>query len=195
MATLHTDNRNFALQRVNAILERLKRQGDAFLERAGVPRKARRFECFFQARYEYQSWEIEVGFPVGPRGLKKANLAALVQSFHDMHERIYTIKDVGEVVEFTTWKVRAIGDIGGAGRRGRERPKQRGTAKPKGKRKVYIHEKGGMTNVPVYDGATMGAGAKVPGPAVIEEETTTILLLPRQTAKTDQYGNYRVEDR
>jgi N-methylhydantoinase A/oxoprolinase/acetone carboxylase beta subunit len=41
----------------------------------------------------------------------------------------------------------------------------------------------------------MGAGATVPGPAVIEEETTTILLLPGQTAKTDNYGNYRVESR
>lgn len=195
MATQATDSRGFALERVNAVLERLRAQGDAFLERAGIPKRARRFEYFFQARYEYQSWEIEVGFEVGPRGLKKGSLAALVQSFHDMHERIYTIKDEGEVVEFTTWKVRAIGDIGGAGRRGAERRRQRGPVQPKGKRKVYIHEKGGLTAIPVYEGATIGAGAKLAGPAVIEEETTTILLLPGQTAKTDAYGNYRVECR
>ena len=195
MATLHTDSRGFALDKVNALLAKLRAQGDAFLQRAGIPRKARRFECFFQARYEYQSWEIEVGFAIGPRGLKKGDLAALVQSFHDMHERIYTIKDEGEVVEFTTWKVRAIGDIGGAGRRGTLRPRQKGPAQPKSRRKVYLHEKGGLATVPIYEGGTLGAGAKIAGPAVVEEETTTILLLPGQTAKTDQYGNYRVESR
>jgi hypothetical protein len=32
------------------------------------------------------------------------------------------------------------------------------------------------------------------GPAVIEEETFTGLLLARQTAAVDQYGNYQVLD-
>ncbi len=49
--------------------------------------------------------------------------------------------------------------------------------------------------MPIYEGGTLGASAKIAGPAVVEEETTTILLLPGQTAKTDQYGNYRVESR
>src|SRR5262249_53450630 len=110
-----------------------------------------------------------------------------------MHERIYTIKDEGEVVEFTTWKVRAIGDIGGAGRRGSERSRQRGVPKPKSKRKVYIRERGGLASVPGYHGGALGSGARIAGPAVIEEETTTFLLLPDQMAKTDKYGNYLVQ--
>ncbi len=44
-----------------------------------------------------------------------------------MHERIYTIKDEADVVEFTTWKVRAMGDTGGAGRKGRKLSPQQGT--------------------------------------------------------------------
>jgi N-methylhydantoinase A len=194
-ATLHTDNRTFAAERVNALLRELKARGDAFLARARVPAAKRRYEFSFQGRYEYQSWEIEVPFAFGPRGLKAADVGGLAASFHRMHERIYTIKDEGEVVEMTTWKVRAIGDIGGAGRRGTPRKAQRGPVRTKGRRKVYIHARGGMVRVPVYDGATFGAGARVTGPAVIEEETTTFLLLPRQTARTDRFGNYLVECR
>ena len=46
------------------------------------------------------------------------DLAKLLAAFHRTHERIYTIKDENDVVEFTTWKLRAIGNTGGAGRRG-----------------------------------------------------------------------------
>jgi N-methylhydantoinase A len=194
-ATFHTDNRRFDLERVNEILNRLRSAGTAFLNRAGIPRNQRRFEHFFQARYEYQSWEIDVPFVPGPKGLRKSDLADLVNAFHQMHERIYTIKDEGETVEFTTWKVRAVGDIGGAERRGKSRPSQSGKPKPKSRRDVYIHERSGMITLPVYDGGQLGAGAVISGPAVIEEVTTTFLLLPGQTAKTDRFGNYLVEGR
>jgi N-methylhydantoinase A len=46
--------------------------------------------------------------------------------------------------------------------------------------------------LPVYAGGVLGSGARIKGPAVIEEETTTFLLLPGQTAKTDVFGNYLV---
>ncbi|MSP82476.1 MAG: hydantoinase/oxoprolinase family protein [Alphaproteobacteria bacterium] len=191
-ATLHSDNRAFAVDRVNALVRDLKVRGDAFLARSRIPASKRRYEFSFQGRYEYQSWEIEVPFAFPPRGLKKGDVAKLAASFHLMHERIYTIKDEGEVVEMTTWKVRAIGDIGGAGRQGTQRKAQRTPAKPKSRRKVYIRAKGGMVSLPVFDGGAFGSGVKIAGPAVVEEETTTFLLLPGQTARTDKFGNYLV---
>jgi len=190
-ATLHTDNRSFRLDDVNSLLRELKVRGNRFLSRARIPASRRRFEVSFQGRYEYQSWEIDVPFPFN-RALKKTDVARLAASFHDMHERIYTIKDEGEVVEMTTWKVRAIGDIGGAGREGARRKPQRALVRAKGKRKVYVHERGGQVALPVYAGGALGSGARIKGPAVIEEETTTFLLLPGQTARTDAFGNYLV---
>ena len=194
-ATLHTDDRHFARDEVNAVLAALLEQGVDFLARAGVPPGKRRYEYFFQGRYEYQSWEIDVPFAVQGDGLEDDGLARLVADFHQMHERIYTIKDEDDVVEFTTWKVRAIGDVGGAGRRGADRPKQSGTLARKGERQAYVHDRGGLVELPVYDGNSAGAAARIEGPAIIEEETTTILLLPNQVATTDAHGNYLVECR
>ena len=98
-----------------------------------------------------------------------------------MHERIYTIKDEADVVEFTTWKVRAMGDTGGSGRKGAALPRQQGKPAAKSHRAVYLG-KGSHPQVPIYDGAGFGAGAKVAGPAIIELPTTTILLQPKQIA-------------
>ena len=51
-----------------------------------------------------------------------------------------------------------------------------------------------MVDTPVFDGHTLGVGARLAGPAVIEEETFTGLLLARQIAEVDDYGNYLVLD-
>ncbi len=192
-ATLHTDDRHFAREEVTNVLAALLKRGSDFLVRAGVPAEKRRYEYFFQGRYEYQSWEIDVPFAVDGDALKDGALAGLVADFHQMHERIYTIKDEDDVVEFTTWKVRAIGDVGGGARRGADRPAQSGDLPRKGERQAYVHDRGGLIALPVYDGNSIGAQAHIEGPAIVEEETTTILLLPNQVATTDAHGNYLVE--
>ena len=96
-------------------------------------------------------------------------------------------------MEFTTWKVRAIGERweGDGVSRGAV-PAQDGPLPQKSTRQIYVRELGGLAALPVYDGGALGSGAVIEGPAVIEEETTTVLLLPGMTATTDAQGNYRV---
>jgi N-methylhydantoinase A len=192
MGTQHTTDREFDLAKVNALLARLIKGGAAFLKRAGFSPGKQRFEFAFQGRYLYQSWDIEVPFEMEGGKLKKDDLPKLVAAFHAMHERIYTIKDEADVVEFTTWKVRAMGDTGGSKRKGAALPRQTEKPAPKSHRGVYLG-KGNHPQVPIYDGAGFGAGAKVAGPAVIELPTTTILLQPKQIATTDEHGNFLVE--
>ena len=126
--------------------------------------------------------------------LGKDDLPRLVAAFHPMHERIYTIKDEADIVEFTTWKVRAIGDTGGDMRRGAPITKQEGKPQPKSHRKIYFG-RDGHRDMPVYDGAVLGARATLKGPALIEQPTTSILILEGQNATIDDYGNMIVETR
>jgi len=189
--TLNTTDRHFDLAGVNRLLASLKRKGAAFLKRSGIAAKSQRFEFAFQGRYLYQSWDIEVPFAAPTGKLAKGALAGLVAAFHAQHERIYTIKDEADTVEFTTWKVRAIGDTGGRKRRGAAVPRQRGQIKPKSRRKIYLGS--GFRLVPVYDAAAFGAGARLKGPAVLELPTTTILLLDKQEGRIDAHGNLLVE--
>jgi N-methylhydantoinase A len=189
-ATLHTDDRRFDGGGVADLLAELKRRGDAFLARAGIAEPERRFEYTYQGRYEYQSWEIEVPFALADDGAP--DLARLVAAFHAMHERVYSIKDESDTVEFTTWRVQAIGCNPIAETLAGGWPAAIGEPAPKGRRPVYVHGLGGMTELDVYDAGTIGAGAVIEGPAVVEAETFTTLLLPGHTAEVDAQGNYLV---
>ena len=190
--TQNTMDRDFEFAKVNKLLATLVKRGQAFLKRAGFTSDKQRFEFAFQGRYLYQSWDIEVPFELTGGKLRKEDLPKLTAAFHQMHERIYTIKDEADIVEFTTWKVRAMGDTGGTGRKGNRLSPQQGTPQPKSRRSVYLG-KAGLQTVPVYEGAILGAGAKVAGPSIIELPTTTILVLEKQTAATDEHGNFLVE--
>lgn len=98
---LLTSSERFDPDGVNAILSRLLGSGDGFLDEAGVTPENRRFEFSFMGRYEYQSFEIEVPFTPENGHVTQAQLTEFVEAFHKMHERIYSIRADGDVVEFT----------------------------------------------------------------------------------------------
>jgi N-methylhydantoinase A len=192
-ATLQTIGNDFALDRVNAVLKTLRERGLAFLEHSRIPPERRRVEYVFAGRYEFQSWEIDVPFTVVDGALTETDIAGLVADFHQVHERIYTIKDEHDPVEFVVWKVRAIGEVGRDGETDEApRPNHIGSPEPKAHRPVFVYEQGGLIDLPIYSGNGLGAGAAIEGPAVIEEETTTIFLMPNMVATTDMHGNYTV---
>lgn len=146
-------------------------------------------------RYQFQSWEIEVPFILPESGkLTTEDIPALTSAFHKMHRRVYGISDDGNRVEFVSWKMTAVG---------RTNPPPSAPApvvgatmvepRAKSKREVCLESGTRTRTVPVYDGATLGPASGVVGPAIIEEETTTLLLLPGMTARVDADGNYWVE--
>ncbi|HWA45586.1 MAG TPA: hydantoinase/oxoprolinase family protein [Hypericibacter adhaerens] len=192
VGSLHTDSRQFDADAANGLLDRLRRRCDGFFERAQVPPAQRSYEYAFMGRYEYQAWEIEVPLDLEGGSIGPKDLAVLVASFNQMHERIYGIKDESNIVEFVTWKVTAVGASGHRTASVAANPAGVPVPAPKSRRRVYVHRLGGMAEIPVFDGAACAPGAAVAGPAIIEESTTTILLLPGMTATADASGNYRV---
>ena len=193
-ATLHTSNRHFALDAVNRTLAALYERARRFLERAGVPEEDRRYEFAFQARYKYQSWEIEALFEPADGALSADDVPALSDAFHAMHERIHTIREDDGEVEFTTWTVRAIGTGSGATAAGGQAAAHgSGHLPERGTRNVYLGEERAFRALPAYDGNAPPAGAEIAGPALIDSDTTTILLLAGQRARTDAGGNFHID--
>ena len=50
----------------------------------------------------------------------------------------------------------------------------------------------GFVDTPVYDGAQLGPGAEVHGPALIEEPFTVVVVPPGAHANLDDSGNYEL---
>lgn len=189
-AVLLTSDVDFDVDGVNNILSGLLKAGDAFLAEAGVAPENRQFEFSFMGRYEFQSFEIEVPLQAPGGKISAGDLPTLVESFHRMHERIYSIRTDGDVVEFTAWKLRAIGK-----RQGQDTwqknvlADQKTPVSAKGHRGVYSQESHQVEDIPVYDMVTLGAGAEIAGPCLLEAETFTAYLKPGHQGEIDRYGN------
>ena len=50
----------------------------------------------------------------------------------------------------------------------------------------------GFREVPVYDGHCLAPGEEVAGPAIVEQETTTVVVTPEFRLTCDAHGNYLV---
>ncbi len=55
------------------------------------------------------------------------------------------------------------------------------------------HEGQGWLDTQVHDGRHLGIGARVTGPAIIEEQTTTVLLGPGDALVVDRAGNFMID--
>jgi N-methylhydantoinase A len=67
-----------------------------------------------------------------------------------------------------------------------------GDAKPALVAPAYFQETG-LAPVPSYDGVSLPLGARIEGPALIREPTTTVVVYPRSTATVSALGNYLLE--
>jgi N-methylhydantoinase A len=189
-AVLLTSDADFNVAGVNDALKRLKQAGNNFLAEAGVAAENRQFEFSFLGRYEYQSFEIEVPFEAKDGMVSESDLPGLVEAFHKMHERIYSIRADNDVVEFTAWKLRAIGKRSGQDIWQKNTlPDQNGPIDLKARRGIYQQESGRVETVPVYELAQLRAGAQLAGPCLVEAETFTAYLKDQHQGQIDRYGN------
>jgi len=191
-ASHYTQSNRFDYEGVNKELENLEKQGVAFLERAGVALKNRRVEFYVEAHYPYQIWELSVPLR-GKRIDNEKELAQLVDDFHEVHERVYAIKEPGQYVECVYWRVKATGLMPKP--KIEETPLASGdlSAALVGKRKAYFKDLGGVVETPIYRGDKLKAGNVIIAPAIIEEPTTTIVILPKSQATVTKWGSYLVD--
>ena len=105
------------------------------------------------------------------------------EAFHRRHEELYTYSERHSLVEVVNIESTLYGLI--------DKPKlpalKKGVAPEraiKHHRKSIFSADGKGVRVAVYDGAQLGAGANIAGPAIIEEITTTIVIEPGWTRET-----------
>ena len=129
-------------------------------------------------RYGEQVFEINV-----PLDDVVRTREAIEDAFHAAHERLYTYALRDQDVVVVNAGVSVVGRLPAAPvatRDGAGSP-----AAPKGRRKVFL---GGWMEIPVYDFALLGPGQEISGPAIVESDTTTVLLRNKEAARFDPRG-------
>ena len=124
-----------------------------------------------EMRYGEQIFEIDVSLD----GLDW-NAADLVdqieQRFHRKHEELYTYASPGQEVVFVNARVAAVGAVA-PNDQNTQPASSSGVCAPRGKRQAFF---GGWREVPVYALDALQPGHSLTGPAIIEAETTTVLV-------------------
>jgi N-methylhydantoinase A len=124
-----------------------------------------------EMRYGEQIFEIDVSLD----GLDW-NLADLVDRiedrFHRKHEELYTYASPGQEVVFVNARVAAVGAVA-PGNQDTGKESSSSVCVARGKRQAFL---GGWREVPVYALDALQPGHSLTGPAIIEAETTTVLV-------------------
>jgi N-methylhydantoinase A len=176
---------------VLGVLREMSRQGDEWLASERVPPARRRFYLHIDGRYRGQTHDIRVRLEAAPDESK----ARFVAAFHAAHRAQHGHDNPAHPIEIVNCRVQAVGLV----------PKQTAPASPaqpldtgahppvSEERRVYFGPGEGWIGTPVYRRDGMVPGMALSGPAIIEEMSSTTVVLPGQTASIDPAGNIRIQ--
>jgi len=171
-----------ALEREYAALE--ARAAEALRE-DGVPAEQCALLRTADVRYVGQAYEVNV--PVRAGRVDASGIAATVHRFHEEHHRLFAHSDPADPVEFVNLRVAALGRVA-APRLRRRRAEGPATAAA-GRRPVYFDGAGDFVDCAIYDRTALPAGARLAGPAIVEQMDCTTVIHPHQSAEVDAFGN------
>ena len=124
-----------------------------------------------EMRYGEQVFEIDV--PLTALDWDATDLVDQIEGrFHRRHEELYTYASRGQEVVFVNARVAAVGRVSQLSH-GEAVATAEGICSPRTKRRALF---GGWREVPVYALDDLRPGHALAGPAIIEAETTTVLV-------------------
>ena len=132
-------------------------------------------------RYTGQSWDVRV--PVD--GSDKAQIR---QRFEQEYDRLFGHIQPDGILEMTALRVVGTGVLP------RVAPESvaASTAPPEPTERRLVYLEGGRREVDVYDGSALRPGHSIAGPAMIAEQTTTVLVGAADHLKVDAANNFMI---
>ncbi|TYO99492.1 N-methylhydantoinase A [Geothermobacter ehrlichii] len=159
----------------------MEAQGTADLLGEGMPRQAIVHQRFLDMRYRGQSFEL---MAPGTGDIREA--------FHRLHETTYGYANRDKAVEVVNLRLRSTG------RPQRPSLPQIAAGGPTPPAEAFLGEKD-----VIFDGRSRGtillqrekllAGNRIPGPAIVIEYSSTIIVPPFAEAQVDRFGNLLLE--
>ncbi|WP_067244988.1 hydantoinase/oxoprolinase family protein [Microbacterium resistens] len=177
---------------VDEVFDELTERAAAWFVEEEVEEAGRTLRPRLDLRYRGQNFELAVEVPAGHR-FARDGVDAVVELFHEAHERVYGYRSEDATVEVVTFRLEASGSAAHVDVR---RDEIRASEPEKaiiGTRSTCFDPAEGYVDTPVYDRARLTPGDVVTGPAIVEQMDTTTVLLPSDVCRVDAYRNLIVE--
>ena len=174
------------------LIDEMAAEGARLLDEEGITEDRRRVELRLDCRYVKQYHEVSFPFPV--ETVRAADAEAVKAALHVAHNRTfgYSLEDQGTPVEIINVRLQALGITDKPSYREEARAGSDPSAALKGERDIVVPEEGVRRAVRVFDGRLTRFGHRIPGPALIEQENTSILVSAAYDCVCDQYGSFAV---
>ena len=167
-----------------AALRDMISEGDQWLEIEKVDPALREFHLAIDAHYAGQNHDIRVPLDAVDDG----GLDEFLKRFSEAHKAGYGYEIPGQPVVIVSCRLQAVGRVPKAIAPSYIGGKSVFEAKT-GERSVYYGPEEGWQDTPIYRRSGLPVGETVSGPAIIDEMSSTTVVLAGQSASVDTFGN------
>lgn len=175
------------LARIESLYQELTDQAIADFAASHIGPSEIIFSRSADMRYAGQFHELAIPLPSRLRSFD--DVEAVLKAFHARHKELYTFDLPFRKIEFLTFRLKATAQRKSDFKitsipQGGKSPKE---ALKRVRRCLFAKE---WVDTPCYDGERLRAGNTIPGPAIIEEKATTVVIPRGFTAGVDASGTY-----
>ena len=194
----HDHSQTFAVKvdemdfgRAEAVYAELDALGIEKMKKDHVPIDQVRVTRSADMRYVGQSYELEV--PVGGK-INAQSLQEITAAFHALHKQMYGHSSPGSLVEFINLRTVHWYPLP------KPRLERRSITSTlddavKMTRQAYFENCGEYIDTRVFQRCRIPIGTDIIGPAILEQEDTTIIIYPGQIGQLDPAGNIIITER
>lgn len=174
---------------LEAAFRRLEDDARAVMAATGLKLETATVRRLADGRFLGQGFDLVVPLPDGPYDDGDATKRRLRTAFETAYREKFSLTPPDMPVEFINIRVAMRAPVAG-GEIAIEGPRERAGGDPiKGRRPAYFPEAGGFVETMVYDRYRLVAGDDLTGPAVVEEEGSTLVVGPGASARVAPSGN------
>jgi N-methylhydantoinase A len=170
---------------IRETLQELEQKANAWLDSESVSQNKRIINRSIDMRYEGQNYEIRVDLQKGVIDLRR-----VTEDFYAEHKKTYGHFFKDAPIQLVNFRITAYGIV--------QKPRMKrfpsGDKSPEraliNKRNVYFDNK--FIACPIYSRSKLLPGDLIEGPAVIEQLSSTTVILPGQDGEVDPYLNIMI---
>ena len=170
----------------------MQAEGDVLLDAEHIDESQRQYVAKIDCRYVKQYHEVS--FQAGLDAIAAGDLDTIANAFHAEYNRMYgySLEEQETPIEIINIRLQAIGLTDKPAYRDEAFAGADASAALKGERRIYVPEEGQFQTAPVYDGHKTQFGNRIPGPALIEQVNTAILVSAAFDCVCDKFGSFVV---
>ena len=173
---------------VNGLYSEMESWGRDMLANSGVPEDQVRLTRTADMRLVGQIHEINV--PIPDDTLAQNSTEVIESDFHQIYQQLYSRRNLSIPIEVQNWRLLVSGPQPILNLQEQiVEPNADARVALNGSRPAYFANANGFVECPVYHRYKLAAGAEISGPAIIEEEESTTIIRPGDSASVDRWLN------